>query len=139
MNGLTKIEKEIKYNKMQFNDKLEDIHTHIESRLIELIGTLGKKLHTARSRNDQVATDTKIWLREQNKLIDKYLKKLHVILADDSELVGVDAFIYVWRRTQGYNWLAKLTSLPVIKQIARFIYSILAFLIYWRFKIFIKS
>ena len=42
MNGLTKIEKEIKYNKMQFNDKLEDIHTHIESRLIELIGSLGK-------------------------------------------------------------------------------------------------
>ena len=70
---------------------------------------------------------------------DKYLKKLHVILSDGSELVGVDAFIYVWRRTQGYNWLAKLTSLPVIKQIARFIYSILAFLIYWRFKIFIKS
>ena len=78
LNGLTKIEKEIRQNKMQFNDKLEDIHTHIESRLIELIGTLGKKLHTARSRNDQVATDTKIWLREQNKLIDKYLKKLQL-------------------------------------------------------------
>ena len=39
LNGLTKIEKEIKYNKMQFSDKLEDIHTHIESRLIELIGS----------------------------------------------------------------------------------------------------
>ena len=69
---------------------------------------------------------------------EKYLKKLHVVLADGSELVGVDAFIYVWRRTQGYNWLATLTSLPVIKQIAKFIYSILAFLIYWRFKIFVK-
>ena len=70
---------------------------------------------------------------------DKYLKKLHVCFADGSELVGVDAFIYVWRRTQGYNWLATLTSLPLIKQLAKFIYSILAFLIYWRFKIFIKS
>ena len=85
LNGLTKIEKEIKYNKMQFSDKLEDIHTHIESRLIELIGSLGKKLHTARSRNDQVATDTKIWLKEQNRLIDKYLKKLQLSLIEKAE------------------------------------------------------
>ncbi len=69
---------------------------------------------------------------------DKYLKKLHVCLADGSELVGVDAFIYIWKRTQGYNWLAKLTSLPIIKQIAKFSYSILAFLIYFRFKMFVK-
>ena len=74
-----------------------------------------------------------------SEMDDKYLKKLHVSLADGGELVGVDAFIYIWRRTQGYNWLAILISLPVIKQIAKFIYSILAFLIYWRFKIFIKS
>ena len=74
-----------------------------------------------------------------SEMDDKYLKKLHVRLADGSELVGVDAFIYVWRRTQGYDWLATLTSLPVIKQIAMFIYSILAFLIYWRFKIFINN
>ena len=70
---------------------------------------------------------------------DKYLKRLHVRFQDGKELSGVDAFIYVWRRTQGYNWLATVTSLPVIKQIAKFIYSILAFLIYWRFKIFMKS
>ena len=74
-----------------------------------------------------------------SEMDEKYLKKLHVSLSDGSELVGVDAFIYVWRRTEGYNWLASLTSLVVIKQIAKFIYLILAFLIYWRFKIFIKS
>jgi len=74
-----------------------------------------------------------------SEMDEKKKKKLHVILADGNELVGVDAFIYVWRRTKGYNWLATLTSLPVFKQIAEFIYSILAFLIYWRFKIFIKS
>ena len=85
LNGLTKIEKEIKQNKMQFDDKLEDIHSHIESRLIEKIGTLGKKLHTARSRNDQVATDTKIWLREQNKEIDKCLKNLQLSLIKKAE------------------------------------------------------
>tara|TARA_B100000927_G_scaffold257343_1_gene225213 strand:- start:773 stop:1099 length:327 start_codon:yes stop_codon:yes gene_type:complete len=69
---------------------------------------------------------------------DKYLKKLHVCLSDGKELVGLDAFIYVWRRTKGYNLVAVIASLPVIKQIAKFIYLILAFLIYWRFKIFIK-
>ena len=46
--ALNKIEKEIKNSKMVFSDKLEDIHTHIEKRLINLIGPLGKKLHTAR-------------------------------------------------------------------------------------------
>ena len=70
---------------------------------------------------------------------DKYLKKLHVILSDGSELVGVDAFIYVWRRTNGYSWLASVVSLPVINQVAKFGYYILAFIIFWRFKIFVKN
>ena len=70
---------------------------------------------------------------------DKYLKKLHVTFDDGTELVGVDAFIYVWNRTTGYRWLGTLVSLPVIKQLAVFAYSILAFLLFWRFKIFNKS
>src|SRR6267142_527863 len=47
-----------------FSVKLEDIHTHIERALIERLGDTGRKLHTARSRNDQVATDVKLWVRE---------------------------------------------------------------------------
>merc|ERR1711991_603559 len=74
--GLIQIKKEIKNNKISFKNELEDIHTHIETRLIELIGSTGKKLHTARSRNDQVATATKIWTREQSKIIDGLLKRL---------------------------------------------------------------
>ena len=70
---------------------------------------------------------------------DKYLKKLHVTFDDGRELVGVDAFIYVWNRTKGYRWLGTLVSLPVIKHLAVFAYSILAFLLFWRFKIFNKS
>ena len=72
--GLLRIKKEIKNNKIIFKNELEDIHTHIEARLIEIIGATGKKLHTARSRNDQVATATKIWTREQCKEIDALLK-----------------------------------------------------------------
>ena len=51
-----------------FEDSLEDIHTHIEARLIKLVGPIGKKLHTARSRNDQVATDVKLYMK--NRLTD---------------------------------------------------------------------
>ena len=70
---------------------------------------------------------------------DKYLKKLHVTFDDGKELVGVDAFIYIWKRTDGYAWLGKFVGLPVIKQCAVFAYSILAFLLFWRFKIFNRS
>ena len=67
---------------------------------------------------------------------DKYLKKLHVVFDDDYELIGVDAFIYVWKRTKGYEWLGAFVELPIVKQCAIFAYAIVAFLLYWRFKIF---
>ena len=69
--GLSLIEKEINNNTFVFSDELEDIHMHIEARLIELIGDAGKKLHTARSRNDQVATSFKMWVRDE---LDKVLE-----------------------------------------------------------------
>ena len=47
---------------------------------------------------------------------DKYLKKLHVVFDDNKELVGVDAFIYIWKRTDGYAWLGRFVGLPIIKQ-----------------------
>ena len=67
---------------------------------------------------------------------DKYLKKLHVTFKDGKELVGVDAFIYVWKNTDGYKWLGKLISLPVIFQLSRLLYAVIARLLFWRFKIF---
>ena len=74
--GLLKIKKEIETNKFKFKIELEDIHMNIESRLIELIGDTGKKLHTARSRNDQVVTDFKMWIRNDLNLILDLLKQL---------------------------------------------------------------
>ena len=69
---------------------------------------------------------------------DKYLKALYVQFSDGTELKGVDAFIYVWSNTKGYNWLAKITKLPIIFHIAKFCYRPIAFVIFWRFKIFSK-
>ncbi len=62
--GLTSIRKEIEQGKFQFKPELEDIHMNIEARLIEKVGEVGGKLHTARSRNDQVALDMRLFTRQ---------------------------------------------------------------------------
>ena len=84
--GLNQIKKEISTNHFHFSTKLEDIHMNIENRLVEIIGDVGKKLHTARSRNDQVATDIKLWLRKRIDEIELNLKKLQQTLIKKSEI-----------------------------------------------------
>ena len=74
--GLSKIEKEILKKKFIFNKKYEDIHINIEKRLFEIIGEEAGYIHTARSRNDQVVTDFKIWMNSATKKIDKELSNL---------------------------------------------------------------
>jgi len=63
-NGLAFIAEEIEQGKFQFNPELEDIHMNIEARLIEKVGEVGGKLHTARSRNDQIALDLRLFVKE---------------------------------------------------------------------------
>ena len=84
--GLEQIRKEISNNEFYFSTKLEDIHMNIENRLVEIIGDIGKKLHTARSRNDQVATDIKLWLRKKIDHIELSLKNLQRTLIEKSEI-----------------------------------------------------
>tara|TARA_B100000902_G_C27307501_1_gene916386 strand:- start:1826 stop:3217 length:1392 start_codon:yes stop_codon:yes gene_type:complete len=74
--GLEKIEKEISKNKFQFNKKYEDIHMNIEKKLFQIIGEEAGYIHTARSRNDQIITDLKMWIKTANKEIDKNLDKI---------------------------------------------------------------
>ena len=74
--GLNKIEKEISKNKFQFNKNFEDIHMSIEKRLVELIGSDAGYIHTARSRNDQVITDFKIWIKKSSNEINNNLNKV---------------------------------------------------------------
>ncbi len=74
--GLNKIQKEISKNKFEFNDKYEDIHMSIEKRLFEIIGDDAGYIHTARSRNDQVITDLKIWMKASTKEISNNLDKI---------------------------------------------------------------
>ena len=68
--GLNKIKSEISNNKFEFNNKYEDIHINIEKRLFQIIGEEAGFVHTARSRNDQIITDFKIWIKTNTKEID---------------------------------------------------------------------
>ena len=71
--GLGKIEKEILKNKFEYNKKYEDIHMNIEKRLFQIIGEEAGYIHTARSRNDQIITDFKMWTNSATKKINKNL------------------------------------------------------------------
>lgn len=84
--GLESILKEIEQGKFVWNPSLEDVHTNIEHALIQKIGDCGKKLHTARSRNDQVVTDVRLWTRAQIDTI------IHLIIQLQSALIEFAEF-----------------------------------------------
>lgn len=73
---LTEIGQEIEEGKFPFKIELEDIHMHIEQALIERLGDVGRKLHTGRSRNDQVSTDLRLWVRDSLDRLDGRLLDL---------------------------------------------------------------
>ncbi|WP_417910770.1 argininosuccinate lyase [Candidatus Electronema sp. PJ] len=74
--GLSEIEEDIRAGRFQFRVELEDIHMNIEKALTEKIGAAGEKLHTARSRNDQVALDIRLYLRDEAAELDKLLAEV---------------------------------------------------------------
>ena len=80
ISGLEKILKDIKTGKVKFKKELEDIHMNIEALLHKKIGSVAGKLHTARSRNDQVVTDLKLWIKKNGKLLDKTCQNFQKIL-----------------------------------------------------------
>ena len=83
--GLEKIKNEITNNKFDWSIDLEDVHMNIESRLTKIIGEAGKKLHTGRSRNDQIATDIRLYLRDQVNTITEQIERLLFALLELAE------------------------------------------------------
>ncbi len=83
--GLTRIRGEIERGEFAWSQALEDVHMNIEARLTELIGDAGKKLHTGRSRNDQVATDLRLYLRARNDDLQTALAALQAALVELAE------------------------------------------------------
>jgi argininosuccinate lyase len=82
---LDQIALQIERGEFAFSIELEDIHTHIEHALIEKLGDVGRKLHTGRSRNDQIATDVRLWLRDALDLLDSRLQELQAAFVHAAE------------------------------------------------------
>ena len=80
--GLHRIKEEIEQGRFQFRNSLEDIHMHIETRLAEIVGDAAQKLHTARSRNDQVALDVRMYLRDETRNTITRLTELRQVIVD---------------------------------------------------------
>jgi argininosuccinate lyase len=83
--ALSEIAAEIESGSLFFRDELEDIHMHVEQRLIEKVGELGKKLHTGRSRNEQVSLDTRMYAKEELARLDDDLKCLMEAIVSKAE------------------------------------------------------
>ncbi|MFI8481986.1 argininosuccinate lyase [Pseudomonas sp. NPDC078700] len=83
--GLAKVQHEIEAGQFDWSIEREDVHMNIEARLTDLIGITGKKLHTGRSRNDQVATDIRLWLRDEIDIILGEISRLQQGLLEQAE------------------------------------------------------
>jgi argininosuccinate lyase len=84
--GLAQIREEIEAGRFDWKLQLEDVHLNIEARLTELVGLAGKRLHTGRSRNDQVATDVRLWLRTEIDGLLALLRELQAVLVERAEV-----------------------------------------------------
>lgn len=98
--ALGSIRQQIEQGSFPFKVELEDIHMHIESALVDLLGDVGRKLHTARSRNDQVSTDLRLWVRDAIDTIDRDLVSLQAAFvgrADADQGVILPAYTHLQR------------------------------------------
>ncbi|HEY8360503.1 MAG TPA: argininosuccinate lyase [Ramlibacter sp.] len=96
--GMAQIRSEIEAGAFEWKLDLEDVHLNIEARLTQLVGDAGKRLHTGRSRNDQVATDVRLWLRGEIDLIAELLvglQKALLVLADKNVEVVLPGFTHL--------------------------------------------
>lgn len=116
-NGLREIEKDIAGDNFEFKTSLEDIHMNIERELTERIGAAGAKLHTARSRNDQVATDTRLYCRAQIDELQGDITRLQFALLDRAEKYSatvIPGYTHLQRGqpvTAGHHFLAYVEML----------------------------
>lgn len=110
--GLGKIKRELDRGKFVFDDGLEDIHMHIEMRLVQKVGKVALKLHTARSRNDQVNLDVRMYLRDETKNVIERLIELRKVIVDLAK-VHIDVVLPGYTHLQraqpvllSHHWMA---------------------------------
>ena len=115
--GLEEIGQQIEQGKMAFRAELEDIHMHIEQALIDSLGDTGRRLHTARSRNDQISTDLRMWVRQQIDIVDGLVRQLQLSFLHRCKLdedVVLPAYTHLQRAQPvlaPHYWLAYIEKL----------------------------
>jgi argininosuccinate lyase len=82
VDGLGIVKQELDRGEFAFDDSLEDIHMHVEARLLQVVGKVAQKLHTARSRNDQVALDLRMYLRDETRQVIETLRRVRRVLVE---------------------------------------------------------
>lgn len=112
--GLDAIGREIRTGKFKWREELEDVHMNIEAALTRKIGAPGAKLHTARSRNDQVATDLRLWMRDESKTLIKSVRVLQKSLVSLAERAG-DAVM------PGYTHLQRAQPVPAAHHLLAYV------------------
>ena len=108
--GLMGVLEDLESGKLPLDPAAEDIHMFVEQVLTERLGDVGKKLHTARSRNDQVALDLRLWLREESGKVQKALRALIAVIADQAE-ANTDAIV------PGYTHLQRAQPILFAQQL----------------------
>ena len=115
--GLEQVGRELEQGSLELDPALEDIHTNVEQRLTEIVGPLGGKLHTGRSRNDQVATDLLLWMREEILQLRGGLLELRAVLVERAER-EIDVILPGYTHLQraqpvrlAHHWLAHYQAL----------------------------
>ena len=110
--GLWQIKRDLDQGNFEFSDNLEDIHMHIEARLLHDVGKVAQKLHTARSRNDQIAVDMRMFLRDATKDLVGMLHELRqviVTLAENTLDVIMPGYTHLQRGQPvllAHHWMA---------------------------------
>ena len=108
--GLMGVLEDLESGKLSLDPAAEDIHMFVEQVLTERLGDVGKKLHTARSRNDQVALDLRLWLREESGKVQTQLRALIAVIADQAE-ANTDAIV------PGYTHLQRAQPILFAQQL----------------------
>lgn len=111
--GLTGILNDVESGNLEIDPTAEDIHSFVEQTLIERIGDTGKKLHTGRSRNDQVALDMKLYTRDEVKETDELLKALLneiLLIMKDNTATFMPGFTHLQKHSQSH-WLITLVHI----------------------------
>jgi argininosuccinate lyase len=112
--GLLEIEREIADGRFKFDKNLEDIHMAVESALIKKIGEAGKKLHTGRSRNDQIATDLRLWMRDEIEILQTKISLLQKVFVES-------AAKYTETVMPGYTHLQRAQPIVVASYLLQFV------------------